>query len=174
VPTGSRVSPAVRAFAPVHPGVEIGLLHPNRYEQAETLRDGRADVGRLRRPFDGDGIRTIPVRSEPKVAVLPATHALASRRQLTEADLDGVAVLDAAARRTATAEEKFELVAAGRGIALVPRSVARSYARPDLAHRPRTDAVPFDICLAVLEGRRGQYAEDFLTAAAHALTERRS
>jgi hypothetical protein len=37
-----------------------------------------------------------------------------------------------------------------------------------------TDAVPFDICLAALDGRRGQYMEDFLTVAAHALTGRRS
>jgi DNA-binding transcriptional LysR family regulator len=158
----------------VHPGVESGLLHLDRCEQAGTRGDGRADVGCLRRPFDGDGIRTVPVGSEPKVAVLPATHALASRRRLTEADPDGVAVLDAEARRTATVEEEFELVAAGRGITPVPRSVARSDSRPGLVHRPMADAVPFDICLAALEGRRGQYVEDFLTVAAHALTGRRS
>jgi DNA-binding transcriptional LysR family regulator len=171
---GLSVSPAVRAFTRAHPGVEVELLHLNWHEQAEALRDGRADVGYLRRPFDGDGIRTIPVGSEPKVVCLPATHALASRRRLTEADLDGETILDAAARRTATVEEKLELVAAGRGIAMVPRSVARYYSRPDLVHRPVTDAAPLDICLAVLEGRRERHLQDFLTAAAHALAERPS
>jgi DNA-binding transcriptional LysR family regulator len=170
---GLSVSPAVLAFTQAHPGVEIELLHLNWHEQADALRDGRADVGYLRRPFDGHGIRTISVGSEPKVACLPATHALASRRRLTEADLDGEKILDAQARRTATVEEKFELVAAGRGIAVVPRSVARYYSRPDLVHRLVTDAAPLEICLAVLEGRRGQDLQAFLTVAAQALAERR-
>jgi DNA-binding transcriptional LysR family regulator len=171
---GLSVSPAIRAFTHAHPGVEIELLHLIWYEQADALRDGRADVAYLRRPFDGHGIRTIPVGSEPKVACLPATHALASRRRLTKADLDGEMILDAEARRTATVEEKLELVAAGRGIAMVPRSVARYYSRPDLVHRPVTDAVSYEICLAVLEGRHGQHLQDFLTAATQALAERRS
>jgi DNA-binding transcriptional LysR family regulator len=32
-------------------------------------------------------------------------------------------------------EEKFELVVAGHGIAVVPISVATSYSRPDLVYR---------------------------------------
>ncbi|WP_405721517.1 LysR substrate-binding domain-containing protein [Streptomyces sp. NBC_01537] len=171
---GLSVSAAVRAFAQAHPGVEVELLRLNWYEQAEALRNGRADIGYLRRPFDGAGIRTIPTGSEPKVACLPATHPLASRRRLVLADLDGETVLDAAARRTATIEEKFELVAVGCGIALVPRSVARYYSRPDLVHRPVSDAEPFEICLAVAEDRhRQQHLRDFLTVAAPVLTDRR-
>ncbi len=170
---GLSVSPAVRAFARAHPGVDVDLLRLHWYEQGEALRDGRADIGYLRGPFDGDGIRTIPVGSEPKVVLLPTIHALASRRRLTLADLDGETILDAVARRTASVEEKLELVAAGRSIALVPRSVARYYARPDLTHLPVTDVAPFETCLAVLEGRRGRHLENFLTAATQALTGRR-
>lgn len=171
---GLSVSAAVRAFTQAHPGVEIELRRLNWYEQAEALRDGRADIGYLRRPFDGDGIRTVPISSEPKVACLPATHPLASRRRLVQADLDGKTILNAEARRTATIEEKFELVAAGRGIALVPRSVARYYSRPGLVHRPLTDAEPFEICLAVAEDRHQQHLRDFLTVAAEALADRRA
>jgi len=101
-----------------------------------------------------------------------ATHALASRRRLSGADLDGETILDARARRTATVEEKFELVAAGRGIAMVPRSVARYYSRPDLVYRPVTDAVPFETCLAVAEDRHQQHLQSFLTVAAEALADR--
>jgi DNA-binding transcriptional LysR family regulator len=171
---GLSVSPAVRAFARTHPDVEIELLQLNWHEKAEAMRDGRVDVGFLRHPFDAEGIHTVPVGSEPKVLCLPTTHPLASRRRLTLAGLDGETVLDFQARRTATVEEKLELIAAGRGIALLPRSVARSYSRPDLVHRPVTDVPPTEICLAVLEGRRDEHLDDFLTTAAHVLSEHRS
>ena len=168
---GLSVSAAIRAFAEAYPGVEVRLLRLNWYEQADALRDGRADIGYLRQPFNQDGIRIVQLGTEPKVACLPTTHALASRRRLTTADLDGETVLDAEARRTATVEEKLELVAAGRGIAMVPRSVARYYSRPDLVHRPVTDAEPYEVCLAVLDGRTGKHLADFMTVAARALAQ---
>jgi DNA-binding transcriptional LysR family regulator len=171
---GLSVSPAIRAFTRTHPDVEIELLHLNWYEKGEALRDGRADVGFLRHPFDTDGIHTIPVGSEPKVVCLPTTHPLASRRRLTLAALDGETILDFQARRTATVEEKLELVAVGQGIALLPRSIARSYSRPDLVHRPVTDVPPTEICLAVLEARRDGHVNAFLTTATHTLSEHHS
>jgi DNA-binding transcriptional LysR family regulator len=168
---GLSVSAAVQAFTRARPGVEVELLHLNWHEQAEALRDGRADIGYLRQSFDAEGLHIVPIGSDPKVVCLPAAHPLASRRRLTLADLDGEAILDAEARRTATVEEKFELVAAGRGIALVPRSVARYYSRTGLVHRPVTDAVPLDTCLAVAEDRRQPHLHDFLTIAAKALAD---
>ena len=42
--------------------------------------------------------------------------------------------------RTTTVEEKFELVAAGRGIAVLPRSVAQYYAGPGMVCLPVADA----------------------------------
>ncbi|WP_042393081.1 LysR family transcriptional regulator [Streptacidiphilus carbonis] len=170
---GLTLSTAVRAYTQTHPGVEIELLHLKWYDQAEALRDGRADIGYLRRPFDGEGLRTVPIGSEPQVACLPTGHPLARRRRLVRADLDGEPVLDPATRRATTIEEKFELVAAGVGIALVPRSVARYYARPDLVHRPVTDTGTFELCLAVAEGRQHRHVQDFLDVATSALTERR-
>ncbi|MDO8212208.1 LysR family transcriptional regulator [Conexibacter sp. CPCC 206217] len=167
---GLQVSPAVRAFGAAHPGVEVELLRLHWYDQAEALRDGRADVACIRQPFDPEGLRTIRVGSEPKVACMPATHRLASRRRLTAADLDGETIIDAAARRTASVEEKFELVASGLGIAMVPRSVARSYARPGLVHRPVAGAEVLEIHLAVTDDRRQQRLEDFLSVAAAALS----
>ena len=80
---GLHVSEAVRAFTATHPDVEIELLRLHWWEQDAPLRDGRADVGYLRRPFDDTGLRAVSVGSEPKVACLPATHRLARRRTLT-------------------------------------------------------------------------------------------
>jgi DNA-binding transcriptional LysR family regulator len=166
---GLHVSEAVRAFTATHPRVEIELLHLNWWEQDAPLRDGRAHVGYLRRPFDDTGLRAVPVGSEPKVACLPAAHPLAPRPALTWADLDGEPILDAQARRTSSVEEKFELIAAGHGIAVVPRSVARSYPRPDLVYRPVTDAVPVETCVVVAADRRERRVLDFAAVAAQTL-----
>ncbi|WP_329129002.1 LysR substrate-binding domain-containing protein [Streptomyces sp. NBC_01476] len=169
--SGLHVSEAVRAFTATHPGVEIELFRLNWWEQDAPLRDGRADVGYLRRPFDDTGLRVLAVGSEQKVSCLPVTHPLARRRALTLADLDGETILDAQARRTSSVEEKFELIAAGHGIAMVPRSVAASYSRPDLVYRPVTDAAPVETCVAVAEDRRERRVLDFVTFAAQTLGE---
>jgi len=168
---GLHVSAAVRAYTAAHPGVQIELLHLNWWEQDAPLRDGRAHVGYLRRPFDDTGLRTVPVGSEQKVACLPAAHPLARRRALTLADLDGEPILDAHARRTSSVEEKFELIAAGDGIALVPRSVAQSYSRPDLVYRLVSDAVPVETCVVVARERRERRVLDFVAVAAETLRD---
>jgi DNA-binding transcriptional LysR family regulator len=171
---GLHVSEAVRAFTATHPGVEIELLHLNWWEQDAPLRDGRAHAGYLRRPFNDTGLRAVPVGTEPKIACLPAAHPLARRRALTLADLDSETILDAHARRTSSVEEKFELIAAGHGIALVPRSVARSYSRPDLVYRPVTDAAPVETCVVVAEDRRERRVLDFVAVAAQTLGDERA
>jgi DNA-binding transcriptional LysR family regulator len=168
---GLRVSEAVRAYSATHPDVGIELLQLHWWEQDAPLRDGRAHVGYLRRPFDDTGLRTTAVGSEPKVACLPTTHPLARRRALTMADLDGEPIMDAQSRRTSSLEEKFELIALGEGIALVPRSVARSYSRPDLVYLPVTDVVPVETCVVVPEDRRERRVLDFVAVAVQTLRE---
>ncbi|MGX6600976.1 LysR family transcriptional regulator [Micromonosporaceae bacterium Da 78-11] len=168
---GLHVSEAIRAFTASHPAIEVGLVQLRWWEQDAPLRDGRADVGFLRRPFDDAGLRTIPIGHEPKVACLPVTHPLAHRESLTSADLAGEQILDAQTRRTSSVEEKFELVAAGHGIAMVPRSVAGSYSRPDLVYLPVTDVVPVETCLAVAANRREPRVLDFLAVAARTLRQ---
>jgi DNA-binding transcriptional LysR family regulator len=168
---GLRVSEAVRAYAATHPDVEIEVLQLHWWEQDAPLRDGRAHVGYLRRPFDDTGLRTIAIGSEPKVACLPATHRLARRRALTMADLDGETIMNAQERRTSSLEEKFELIALGEGIALVPRSVAQSYSWPDLVYVPVTDVVSVETCVVVPQDRRERRVLDFVAVAAQTLRE---
>ncbi|MFI9723106.1 LysR family transcriptional regulator [Streptomyces sp. NPDC052396] len=169
---GLHVSDAIRAFSVRHPTVEIDVFPLRWWERDAPLRDGRAHVGYLRRPFDDSGLRTIPVGSEAKVACLPVTHPLAGCRALTSADLDGEPILDGRTRRPSTLEEKFELIAAGQGIALVPVSVAGSYSRPDLVYRPVTDAPPVETCLAVLESGCAGPVPEFLDIATATLRRR--
>jgi DNA-binding transcriptional LysR family regulator len=166
---GLRVSEAVRAFAATHPGVEIDFLQLRWWEQDAPLRDGRADVGYLRRPFDDAGLQVVPIGHEARVACLPAAHPLARRRTLTWADLEGESILDPQARRVASIEEKFELITAGHCIAVMPRSVAQSYSRPGLVHRRLTDAEPLETCVVRAKGRRERRVLDFAAIAAATL-----
>lgn len=162
---GLQVSHAIRAFTASHPSVEIDVLPLHWQERDAPLRDGRAHVAYLRGPFDDTGLRTVPIGQETKVACLPATHPLASRPSLTSADLENEPILDVTSRRTTSLEEKFELIASGRGIALVPVSITRSYSRPDVVYLAVTDAVPVPTCLAVREGDRPYPVADFVDIA---------
>ncbi|MGG2460927.1 LysR family transcriptional regulator [Streptomyces sp. RGM 3693] len=162
---GLHVADAIRAFASRHPDVETDVIPARWWEPDAPLRDGRAQVGYLRRSFDESGLRTIPIGNDPRVACMPVAHPLAGRQELTSADLDGEQMLDAPKRRTSSLEEKFELIASGHGIALIPLSVARSYSRPDLVHLPVTDAPGIETCLAVAADRREKLLHDFLEIA---------
>jgi DNA-binding transcriptional LysR family regulator len=53
------------------------------------VRTGSADVALLRSPFDPDGLEIEELLTEPRAAVLPAGHRLASRSRLRRADLSG-------------------------------------------------------------------------------------
>ncbi|MFB6436553.1 LysR family transcriptional regulator [Streptomyces sp. NPDC056411] len=162
---GLHVSDAIRAFTASHPQVTIDVFPLRWWEQDAPLRDGRAHVGYLRHPFDDAGLHTVPIGHETKVACLPVTHPLAGSDSLTSADLDGEPILDVRTRRTSSLEEKFELIASGQGIALVPRGVAGSYSRPDLCYLPVTDSLPVETCLAVPESNCAGPALDFLDIA---------
>ena len=168
---GLHVSDAVRAFTATHAGVEIELLRLHWWEQDAPLRDGRADVGYLRRPFDDTGLRTVPSAASRRSPACPRATRSPGGPELMRADLEGEPILDAHARRTSSVEEKFELIASGEGIAMVPRSVALSYSRPDLVHRPVTDAPPVETCLAVAQDRRERRVLDFVTVAVETLRE---
>ncbi len=168
---GLHVSEAIRAFTACHPDVETDLIPVRWWEPDTPLRDGRAQVGYLRRPFDDSGMRTISIGHESRVACMPATHPLASRGELTRAELDGERLLDATTRRTASLEEKFELIAAGHGIAIVPASVARAYSRADLVSLPLTDVPAIETCLAAPADRREKPVREFLDIATATLRQ---
>src|SRR5699024_8543334 len=78
-----------RASEPGAAPVEVLLCEVG--EQAGLLRDGSADVALMHHPFDDlAGFDTENLCVEGQVAILPAGHALASRDQLTLADVRNV------------------------------------------------------------------------------------
>jgi len=70
------------------PGVQVVVSGFG--EQADMVRDGRADVALVSRPFDDRGLEVELLYTEPRVAALPAGHELAAREVLESADLTGI------------------------------------------------------------------------------------
>ncbi|RKS76592.1 LysR family transcriptional regulator [Actinomadura pelletieri DSM 43383] len=152
-------------------------------EQAAMVRDGRADVA-IAACFDGDGLDTEPLATEPRVAALPANHELAGRDVLSVADLidepaprwsapepvdgdywlghpdrpvDGPTVRDTA--------QLLEVVALGQAVALVPASLAARNVRPDMAYRPVSDAAPYRTLALWPAGSRSPHIARFVRTA---------
>jgi DNA-binding transcriptional LysR family regulator len=61
-----------------------------------------------------------------------------------------------------TVEEKLELVAVGRGIAIFPLSTARFYRRPDVRFVPVTDLPPTQVHLGWEKGRTSRLIQEFV------------
>jgi DNA-binding transcriptional LysR family regulator len=168
---GEDFTKAHAAFTANHPDVAIDLVRIYGHDQTAVLRDGRADVAFIHLPADHHGLELIPVRSEARVAALPATHPAAQRPEVTIADLaDDPVIIDRATTSSWQAfaavdprpdgrtprrgpavgnlAEKLLHIAAGRGIALLPESMARAFGQPGIIYVPVTDIPPVRICLA--------------------------
>jgi DNA-binding transcriptional LysR family regulator len=182
---GLTVTEAVRGFGQAHPDLEIELIRTTWDDQVEVLHDGRVDVSVVRLPIDQAGLTVRPLFEEPRVVTLPASHRLAGKPVVDITDLaeehllqDPDAVPEwrdiAVELRTRTAkpipvlrsvEEKLEHVAAGRGVSIVPLSVATFYQRPDVVTVPVDNLAPNTVCLAWIATRRSRLIQDFATLA---------
>ncbi len=113
-------------------------------EQARLLRDGRADVALMHRPFDDlAGFHTADLYVEGQVAILPAGHPLALRDQLRLADVRDVPDLpiarwprldgsypDGPGPEVHTQSQLAQLVALGRTLLVIPAS-SRAWQWPE-------------------------------------------
>ncbi|MEV6052967.1 LysR substrate-binding domain-containing protein [Streptomyces sp. NPDC052107] len=167
---GVVVTHALRAFAAAHPDVETNARRVEWDDQERLILDGTVDIAYVRRPVHEDGLELRPLYRETRVAMLPEGHRLAGKQELSLADLDGERWLRYADPRPGdlpirTIEEKFECVAAGTGITLVPRSVAEQYSRPDISYVPVTDAEPDQVLLAWAAGRHSPLITAFVETA---------
>jgi len=139
----------------------------------DDIFSGDVDIA-FTRLFPGQTeLETEVLLSEPRVVALPVAHGLATRTSVAFADLSDEAFITnpvdqadgdrpprwlteqrrhklrgrVATRATGVAEI-LTLVAAKRGVCLVPITVARHYPRSDVAYVPVTDADPAVISLA--------------------------
>ncbi|HWD80829.1 MAG TPA: LysR substrate-binding domain-containing protein [Kribbella sp.] len=178
---GLTVTEAVRAFGARHPELEIELIRTTWDDQVDVLHDGRVDVSVVRLPIDQSGLTVRPLFDEPRVAMLPADHRLAGKPVVDITDLADEHLLQdpdavpewrdiAVELRTRTAkpvpamrsvEEKLEHVAAGRGISIVPQTVATFYQRHDVVTVPVDNLAPNTVCLAWIATRRSRLLHEF-------------
>jgi LysR family transcriptional regulator, benzoate and cis,cis-muconate-responsive activator of ben and cat genes len=141
------------AYAAEPDAVAVDVLLCGPGEQERLLRDGRADVALLHRPFDATtGFDTEELHTEGQVAVLPAGHPLTARAQLRMADVTAVpdlplprwpdrdgAYRDGPGPPVRDNTQLLQLIALGRALAVLPESV-QTQLRDDLAAVPLVDA----------------------------------
>ena len=148
-------------------------------EQPQALRDGRADVALLLRPFDDHGLDSEPLLTEPLLAALAAADPLAARNQLRLADLADRRLPGGSpashgrpagpragqAPPASNLSEIFSLVETGSVVFFAPASVARRYPRPGIAYRPVTDLPDSTLALAWPQDARSPAVAAFVRAA---------
>ena len=112
------------------------------HEQRSVLYDGRADMCFVRLPVEREGLHLVPLYTEEPVVVMSTEHLLSVLDEVTRADLEDVLVNDGPARQA------IETAAAGTGVVVVPRSVARLHHRKDVVVRSLVDGEESQVGLA--------------------------
>ncbi|MFK0213853.1 MULTISPECIES: LysR family transcriptional regulator [unclassified Streptomyces] len=175
---GELLAKLLDAYAaePGSVGVEVVLCGPG--EQEGLLRDGRADVALLHRPFDSTaGLDTEELRAEGQIVVLPAGHPLAVRSQVSMAEVTALTDLplprwprrdgsfrDGPGPRVRDHTQLFQLIALGRACAVVPESL-RAHLRDGHATVPVPDAPPVTTVIAWPPHSRSRAVADLIRTA---------
>ncbi|GAB3133603.1 LysR family transcriptional regulator [Microbispora hainanensis] len=166
------------AYAAEPGAVAVDVLLCGIGEQERLLRDGRADVALLHRPFDSaSGFDTEELRTEGQVAVLPAGHPLATRSHVLMADVTALPGLpmprwpnldgtypDGPGPQVRDHAQLLQLIALGRAAAVLPES-ARAYLPAGLAAVPVLDAPEVTTLIAWPPHSRSQAVAGLVRAA---------
>jgi DNA-binding transcriptional LysR family regulator len=157
----------------------------------DDILDGKVDVAFTRLIPGQADVEIEIIAREPRLVALAASHPLAGRESVRFEDLrdEGFIVNPAIegdgeggparwlaeqrrhrlpgriAARAASVQEILTLVAAGRGVCLVPSPVARDHSRADVSYVAVRDADPAVISLAWREERRTDALERFIETA---------
>ncbi|MDT7772799.1 MAG: hypothetical protein QOC67_1723 [Pseudonocardiales bacterium] len=151
--SGELLAKLLDAYAAEPGAVPVEVLLCGIGEQERLLRDGRADVALLHRPFDSTaGLDTEELSTHGQVVVLPAGHPLTGRSHLRMADVTELPGLplprwpnpdgtypDGPGPQVRDHTQLFQLIALGRASAILPES-CRAQLRGDLAAVPVVDA----------------------------------
>ncbi|MFD5386137.1 LysR family transcriptional regulator [Streptomyces sp. NPDC127074] len=142
------------AYAAEPDAAEIDVLPSGTCEQEEMLRDGRADVALMHKPFNSlTGFDSEELMTEGQIAILPAGHPLAAHKTLSLADVSDIPDLPLArwsrdgvyppgpGPEVHDQTQLAQLIALGRTVAVFPDS-ARAWLWAEHAAVPLTDAPP--------------------------------
>ncbi|MFJ3174343.1 LysR family transcriptional regulator [Streptomyces roseus] len=152
-----------------------------------ALSDKRVDalIARAPLPLAADDVITTPLYREPRMLVVPRGHRLADRASVTAEELAGeepapcafetedwtsYRILGAGVPPIESYEDKLELVADGRAIAVLPAGDRRSSLRPNLVTVPIEGAPPSQVVLVSRKGDTNPMIRNLRLAAKAALT----
>ncbi|MFC0430357.1 LysR family transcriptional regulator [Kutzneria buriramensis] len=176
------ITKAVRQLRNRRPDADVQTLHVAWSEVREALLDHRVDAVVARLPFATDGLHVTVLYDEPRGVLLPMDHPLADRETLA---LDDIAdeplprVEDAVwnafwridprpdGRRApdgplvTVIEDKFEHIAAGEAIAIVPMAGSARRLRPDLTVIPLDGVDPSHVAVATRADDRSRLVAEF-------------
>ncbi|MCR6485150.1 LysR family transcriptional regulator [Amycolatopsis sp. OK19-0408] len=186
------ITPAVRELRRRHPEAEARTQHLAWDDARAALLEHRVDVIVVRLPLRAAGLRVTVLYDEPRVLLLPRDHRLAGKESVTLADIadeplprasdpewdafwrvdprpDGRPAPDGP--WLSAVEDKFELVASGEALAIVPAGPGTvSSLRADLTTVPLADVEPSQVAVATRAGEQsrlvaafGRYATALLT-----------
>ncbi|MFG2279456.1 LysR family transcriptional regulator [Streptomyces asoensis] len=162
------ITAAVRELRRRHPDALITTRHLGCHDVG-ALSDRRVDalIARAPLPFAAEDVSAVPLYEEARMLVVPRGHPLAGRASVTAEELAGeeaapcafetpdwasYRVLGADVPPIESYEDKLELVASGRAIAVLPVGDRRSSLRPDLVTVPIEGAPPSQVVLVSREG----------------------
>ncbi|MER8188470.1 LysR family transcriptional regulator [Kitasatospora sp. NPDC094015] len=162
------ITAAVRELRRRHPDAEITTRYLS-CRDVGALFDKRVDalIARAPLPLAVDDVSSTPLYQEPRMLVVPRGHRLADRASVTAEELAGeeaapcafetadwtsYRILGAGVPPIETYEDKLELVASGRAIAVLPVGDRRSSLRPDLVTVPIEGAPPSQVVLVSRKG----------------------
>ena len=185
----SALLPGVlRAFSARQPGTELSVRELLLGDIDEIV-DGTVDIAFARLVPGQVDLAIEVLTEEPRLVALPRTHPLADRDALEFGDLREESFIvnpalpsdDVPARwlseqrrhglpgriaaTSASVQEIITLVAAGRGVCLVPSVVARDHQRPDVAFVPVSDAEPAVVSLVRRHGEPSPGVAAFIRSA---------
>ena len=131
-----------------HPAIEVGFAVHSGLKMRQLVRSGELELGVIGNPIEPE-FEQQEIRSEPFMVLLPREHPAATRRSITLGRLAGMPAIfpdeDSVLHRNLTAAYQragvapriatrchdadlmFELVAAGVGIAFLPRVLAHQH-----------------------------------------------
>jgi DNA-binding transcriptional LysR family regulator len=181
---GLLATAAVKTFEAVDPSYRAEVTQLSWAEQVAVVESGHVDVVYAREPIDHTGLGTAHLLDEPRDALVSVHDPLATQPSVTLADLASRRLLqdprtvpewrviaDAEQRRASsrksvsTVEEKLALVAAHAGFAVLPRSTATFYRRPDVRVIPIEDIGPSRVTLIWKAAVANSARDAFVTAA---------
>jgi DNA-binding transcriptional LysR family regulator len=185
---GSELLPDVlRAFSERCPSVEV-RVRELLLGSTDDLLDGTVNIAFTRLLPGQTELEVEILTEEPRLAALASTHRLAGRPTLSFTDLrDESFVINPVARadsppgrwlaeqrrhglpgrvaaHATSLQEVLALVAAGRGVCLLPQAVAHHHPRAGVSYVPVTDADPAVVSLAWQRGHIAPVMKVFMEA----------